>query len=254
MIYTAKDINFIRFCSDGRKKVLPIPKYPIPYCDLTYCIDGEMTYIYDGKEYTLHANDAIFIPQGSVRERIGSSTPTYYASFNVTFPQNYVPEISGFLPNSVRSDTVNMLESEKKCFNSVSLYKNEKCSNIFLYLYYQLIETAHDNEHPHIKDIKKYIAKNLCNKISLADIAEAVHLEPHYCCSLFSRYIGMSIFEFVRQRRIETAESLLITTDIPLSEIAESCGFEDYNYFSRIFKRQVGISAMRYRKINRDIF
>ena len=64
----------------------------------------------------------------------------------------------------------------------------------------------------------------------------------------------MSIFDFVRERRIESAESLLITTDMPLSEIAESCGFDDYNYFSRVFKRQVGISAMRYRKINRDIF
>ena len=125
---------------------------------------------------------------------------------------------------------------------------------MFLYLYYQLVETAHDNEHPHIKDIKKSIAKNLSNKITLTDIAESVHLEPHYCCSLFSRHMGMSICDFVRERRIETAESLLITTNLSLSEVAEHCGFEDYNYFSRIFKRQVGISAMRYRKINRDTF
>ena len=254
MIYSTKDISFIRYCLDGRKKVEAIPSYSISYCDLTYCIDGEMTYIYEGEKYILHANDAIFIPQGCIRERLSSQVPSYYASFNVTFPQDYIPEISGFLPASVRSDTVSMLESEKKCFESVSPYKNEKCGNIFLYLYYQLIETAKDNENPRVKDIKRYIAKHICEKITLADIANAVHLEEHYCCSLFSRSMGISIFDFLNQKRIESAESLLITTDMSLAEIAYSCGFDDYNYFSRLFKRYAGISAMRYRRMKRDIF
>jgi len=65
--------------------------------------------------------------------------------------------------------------------------------------------------------------------------------------------MGMSIFDFLNQKRIENAESLLITTDMPLSEIAYRCGFEDYNYFSRIFKRYAGISAMRYRRMKREI-
>jgi len=253
MIYSTGNIEFIRFCFDGRKKAEAIACYPIPYCDLTYCIDGELIYVFEGKKYTLHANDAIFIPQGCVRERLASHAPSYYASFNVTFPQGYSPEVRGFLPSSVRSDTLGMLESEKKCFDSVSPYKNEKCVNIFLYLYYQLIETARDNENPHIKDVKKFIAKQFCEKITLADVASAVHLEEHYCCSLFSKSMGMSIFDFLNQKRIENAESLLITTDMPLSEIAYRCGFEDYNYFSRIFKRYAGISAMRYRRMKREI-
>ena len=252
MIYTAKDTELIRFCFSGGRIAEDLPSYPIPYCDLTYCIDGELTYIFEGQRYTLHANDAIFIPQGYVRERVMSRTPSYYASFNVSFPHDYVPEVCGYLPSIMHSDTVFMLETERKCFNSVSPYKNEKCVNIFLYLYYQLVETARDNEDPHIKDIKKYIAKHISDRITLSDIAGAVHLEEHYCCSLFSKSMGVSLFDFINSKRIENAESLLITTDMSPAEIAYSCGFVDYNYFSRMFKRYAGISALRYRRMKRE--
>ena len=225
-------------------------KRTIPYLDLTYCIEGEMIYVYEGVEYTLESGDAILFPKGSIRIRRAGSTKTFYSSFNVSFTEGFVPEVGGVLRKSLRSDTLGILESVKRAYSSLGSKKNEKCAALFFYLYYQLVETARENEHPHIKHIKKYIAKHLTEKITLSEIAEEVHLVPHYCCALFSKHEGMSIVDFILSRRIELAKSLIITDTLTLSEIAEHVGFSDYNYFSRIFKKVTGVTATQYKKNN----
>ena len=116
------------------------------------------------------------------------------------------------------------------------------------------METAKENEHPHIKHIKKYIASHLAEKITLSEIAEEVHLVPHYCCALFSKHEGMSIVDFILNRRIELAKSLIIADTQTLSEIAEHAGFSDYNYFSRIFKKVTGMTATQYKKAMQPSF
>ena len=223
-------------------------KRTIPYIDLTYCIEGKMVYVYDGVEYTLESGDAILFPKGTARIRRAGSTPALYSSFNVSFTDDFTPEVSGVLRKSLRSDTLSILESIKRSYSSLGSEKNEKCAALFFYLYYQLVETARENEHPHIKHIKKYIANRLTEKITLAEIAEEVHLVPHYCCALFSKHEGMSIVDFILNRRIELAKSLIIADTQTLSEIAEHAGFSDYNYFSRIFKKVTGMTATQYKK------
>ncbi|MBE6651744.1 MAG: AraC family transcriptional regulator [Ruminococcaceae bacterium] len=241
-------LNFLRVCFEDHNLVMPLESNIIPYIDITFCIKGEMHYIFEGESVVLHDGDAILYPQGSVRERLESREAALYCSFNVSVPDDFVPEVKGFLPKSVRSDTVLMLHSAKKSFDSVSYQKNEKCTSIFWYLYYQLVESAENNEHPHIKNIKHYIAKHLTEPMTLKEISEAVHLVPHYCCALFSRHTGMTLFDFISLQRTEYAKSLILTTDMSLTEIAQQSGFCDYNYFSRVFKKKVGIAPSKYKK------
>lgn len=249
-LVTFADSEFLRFCYKKHQSVTKLPPERIPYMDLTYCINGEMHYVFEEKEYVLHSGDAILFPQGSVRQRFYTPSPALYYSFNISHSDSFSPEVRGYLPKSLRSDTISTLESVKRAFLSVSNQKNEKCTSLFWYLYYQLVETATNNEHPHIKHIKQYIAEHLTEPMTLAEISEAVHLVPHYCCSLFSKQAGQTLFDFISTQRIELAKSLLRTTDMPLTEIASACGFSDYNYFSRIFKKLTGIPAVRYKKIN----
>lgn len=220
------------------------------YIDLTYCIKGEMHYRLNGDDITLHAGDAILCPQNSVRERFKTEIPVAYYSVNISLPNTFTPKVSGYLPNSLRFDTVQILESMTRSFESLSDEKNQKCTSLFFYLYYQLIETVSNNDSPHVKQIKQYIASHLTGNITLADVADHVHLAPNYCCTIFSQHTGQSLMHFVTVQRIALAKQLMVTSDRTLSEISEACGFDDYNYFSRVFKKYEGIPASQYRKLS----
>ena len=243
----SENITFFHFSFKHTPSVLPLQMMELPYIDLTYCVEGEMHYIYDGEEVTLYPGDAILYPKGSKRIRNRTDQPAYYASFNVGYSTDLQPIIRGVIRNSLRSDTVSVLESVRKCHDSLYEHKSERMAALFSYLYYQLIDTVRDNEHPHIKHIKKYIADHITEKISLADIADAVHLVPHYCCSLFSKHEGIGIFDFINAQRVELAKNLIAANVLTLSEVSEHAGFTDYNYFSRVFKKNVGIAPSHYR-------
>ena len=247
-----QNFKLLRFCYNNTDKVYPISEDKIPYMDLTYCISGKMRYVYEGKEYVLNGGDAILFPQGSFRTRKESTGQTIYCSFNIVC-EDFEPEVKGYIPEGIRADTLMVIDSVQKCFNSFSEKKSEKCISLFLYLYYQLTETAENNENPHIKNIRKYIEKHYKESITLEDIASAVHLTPQYCCTLFSKYMGQTLFDFIATQRIEQAKGLLITTNHSLGEISEECGFCDYNYFLRIFKKITGMNARNYRKLNKNM-
>lgn len=242
------EINFFSFSFRNKDFVPKLDRMVLPYIDLTYCVKGKMCYLYEGEEYILHSGDAILYPKGSIRIRKEGNDPALYASFNVGYSGSFEPQIKGVIRKSLCPDTVAILESVRKSHESLSKHKIERCKALFIYLYYQLLDIVIDNENPHIKHIKNYIAEHLTEKISLSDIAQAVHLVPHYCCSLFSEHEKMSIFDFINSQRVELAKNLIVSNTLGLSEVAEHSGFLDYNYFSRVFIKHTGISPSKYKK------
>ncbi len=243
-----RSAKYLIFSFYRRKSVIPLPELTIPYMDLTYLLEGSMEYYLNGEKILLHAGDAILYPPGSVRKRTPSSAPAMYASFNILFPNDFQPLICGHLPNCIRSNTPVMLEAFKKEFTSVSAHKQEKCASIFAYLYYQLIDTVLDIENPHIKKAKQYIAAHLSEPLTLERIADAVHLAPQYLCSLFKKHTSGTVVQYITEERIDFAKRMIITQANSLYEIAELCGFGDYNYFSKTFKKITGTTASQYRK------
>jgi hypothetical protein len=69
-------------------------------------------------------------------------------------------------------------------------------------------------------------------------------------CRFFKKMTGRSALAYVNEYRIEKATVLLTKTDEPIGEIAESVGFDDLNYFSRVFKKVKKCSPGEYRKIH----
>lgn len=65
----------------------------------------------------------------------------------------------------------------------------------------------------------------------------------------FSNLLNMTPQTYLESLRIEAARNLLITTDISIKEVAEQVGYEDQLYFSRVFKKNIGVSPLNYRKI-----
>jgi AraC-like DNA-binding protein len=92
-----------------------------------------------------------------------------------------------------------------------------------------------------------FIEANLDKPLSLAALAGQIPLDSTYFSDLFERSIGMRPVEYVRRRRLERARILLCTTDQTVNEIARLCGFDDAQYFSRVFRKEYGTTPGRMR-------
>jgi len=100
-----------------------------------------------------------------------------------------------------------------------------------------------------VKSAVDYISEHYMKPLTLEDLAQQVHLSPAYFSYLFSREQGQTLTEFLTATRLGEAKELLKTNPVlSISDIAEQVGYEDANYFSRLFKKKTGITPGRYRK------
>ena len=77
-----------------------------------------------------------------------------------------------------------------------------------------------------------------------------MHLSKSYLCRILKEELGCTFTEYTNRLRIERSKMYLHRSDMSLSEIACAVGFDDQSYFTRIFKRQVGIPPGKYRANN----
>jgi AraC family transcriptional regulator len=83
---------------------------------------------------------------------------------------------------------------------------------------------------------------------TLRQLADECGVHPSYLATAFRRTFGCTIGELRRQRRIDDAIAALNRRDLPLAQVALSCGFTDQSHFSREFKRAVGMTPAAYRR------
>ena len=102
----------------------------------------------------------------------------------------------------------------------------------------------------YVDTILTYIRENYMNKISLTVLAEYVHIEKAYMCTIFKNHMKMSIGEYIRLFRVNIAKNLLLETSYKIEDIAINVGFYDIHHFSRVFKQVVGINPSEYRNRN----
>lgn len=85
--------------------------------------------------------------------------------------------------------------------------------------------------------------------LSLEEVAREVGLNPVYFCNLFKKSTGQNYTEYLTGIKVEKAKELLKESNYNINEIAENLGFSDSRYFSKLFKKEVGIKPTDYRKI-----
>jgi AraC-like DNA-binding protein/ligand-binding sensor protein len=98
-----------------------------------------------------------------------------------------------------------------------------------------------------LRKVERFIWENFSRKISLQEIADISGFSAPYFSTIFKEEMGENLCNYLNRLRVEKASYLLITTDLPLSEISGSCGFEDQSWFSKIFKSYTGMSPGKYR-------
>ena len=99
-----------------------------------------------------------------------------------------------------------------------------------------------------MKLILKYIENNYMNKISIADVAEEVHLSQSHFMKYFKNTMGTSFIDYLNEYRLTMASRLLLSSDATVLNISEEVGFDNLSYFNRSFKRRFGQTPSAYRK------
>ena len=97
-----------------------------------------------------------------------------------------------------------------------------------------------------------YIYDNLHSRITIEDLSHYINLSPAYLSKLFKKEVGISISEYIRQQKIETAKNMLKFSDISIALISSILAFPSQSYFSEIFKSITGLTPSAYRKHNKN--
>lgn len=110
-------------------------------------------------------------------------------------------------------------------------------------------QTGSASQIPALQNMLTFIQNHYSEPIRLADIAAAGAMCRSKCCSLFQTVLQRSPLEFTHNFRIQKSIALLRDTDLPISEIAEACGFNNSSYYVESFHRTVGQTPRKYRSM-----
>lgn len=236
--------------------------YPLhwhEHMELLYSPDGDFNVNTGGESFTANKEDLVIINQNEIHstKRINNCTlyclrvsPSFFSDidFDNTLFQNHIKK------------DANIKEYIEKLFTENN-YPREGSDTKIKGLSYMLMTRLIRNykvESPDILKKKKkqlkissilsYIATYYAKNLTTAELAKQFYLSEYYFCHFFKAETGMSPTTYINKVRVEKAAVSLKTTELPVSEIALLAGFNDSNYFSKIFKKYMGMTPSEYRK------
>ena len=102
--------------------------------------------------------------------------------------------------------------------------------------------------HPGLQAALNVLESNLSEPVSWSDLSKKAHVSPSHLNALFRKNFGGGPLKYRQRLQLEQAKRLLQSPYMRIYEVAEACGFEDANYFVRLFKKRFGISPNQWRK------
>lgn len=96
------------------------------------------------------------------------------------------------------------------------------------------------------EQVKNFIREHVEEKISLNDVADEVFISPGYLSAIFKKQTGLNLFDFINQTKIDRACELIEQGDYLIAEIGNILGYDNANYFTKVFKRYKGVTPSAY--------
>lgn len=248
-----------------------------PEIEITYIKKGSMHYRVNNQSFHLKEGDIIFCNSNALhsgemehQEDCSYIPVTFdpkliYGFFQSTICTKYVePVIQNLAVCAMHIDyteswhetfrkkmlEVIALDKEKPDFYEldISIRMQIMWRLLVEHLPHQPLPAASDlTEYERIRKILSYIEQNYMNPITLAEVAEHIHLCESECTRLFKRHMNTTLFSFLQEYRIERSLEYLSTHE-SISNIAGKTGFSDSNYYSKVFSKIKGCSPREYRK------
>jgi len=100
------------------------------------------------------------------------------------------------------------------------------------------------------RKVREFIDASFASKIRLQDCASQARLSTNHFSRAFKATFGTTVLDYIRRRRVERAQHMMLTSQQPLSQIALLCGFADQAHYCRVFHAVVGVSPNAWRRQN----
>jgi len=112
----------------------------------------------------------------------------------------------------------------------------------------EIFHTEPEKPNSAIDAVKAYIAENISLDIQREELAKMVYLNPDYLSKLFRKQEGVTIGEYITQKRMLLAKQLLKNTNLQVADISRRVGITDASYFIKTFKKKEGMTPQQYRE------
>ena len=129
--------------------------------------------------------------------------------------------------------------------------KSSEYARILIERIEELLKENHltdSREVPAVRIAKRYIRRHYNEDISLSRLAAIVHISPVYLSRLFKKSEGINFLDYLNQYRIEVAKKMLVDVCLQINQVSELSGFKNTKYFSKVFKKIIGITPSEYRR------
>ncbi len=232
------------------------------YYVLHYVTSGKGTFTIGGKTFEI-SKDTMFMlfpnEKLSYQQDINEPWEYYWTAFSGKNAKNYVERCMFSVANPIYKASSEVikhaferLESLKKLSSSIDI----KALAIILDILSTVIEERRKNEKYNKNLMKDYVTQALSyielnyNKASLTliEVSAALNINPNYLSRLFTSVLNMPFSKYLIMLRLQKACALIKNTDMYFKTISSCVGYDDNLYFSRIFKKYLGVTPKEYRE------
>lgn len=244
------------------------------FYEILYCESGNIQYMIKDKRYKIHAGDIILVPPGiSHRPLFRNEFKEPYSRIVLWVSSDFLSHLAQLCPEEylfqlknndhflIRTEGTQysylgkmfrrgLEEAEQDApLSNIALIGNT--TTLIVHLSRALTSTQGSfpiEKQEEIDLIVSYIEKHYADKITIDSTAKYFHISTSSLEKMFSQRIGISFYRFVTQRRLINAK-IKIELNIPMEEVALTCGFQEYSCFYRAFKKEYGISPRKYQQL-----
>lgn len=244
------------FVTEGSAQIeLPTGVYPLkPMC--MYLIPAFITHSYICDSYFSHYYLHIYEEhrhEGSILDRwdFPFEVPTEEMDLSLIKrlceinPHMILSQSDPALYDNTPTLTENISKNEQRTF-----YDKMESKGIVYQLLSRFIKRAKDKNKKidaRIEKITFYIHEHIYTNITIDELAEQIYLSKDHFIRLFKHETGTTPLRYINQKKIEKAQSILITNEIPVKNIAIMLGYENDSYFNQLFKKLTGYTPQEYR-------
>ncbi|MCF7837590.1 MAG: AraC family transcriptional regulator [Candidatus Marinimicrobia bacterium] len=241
-------------------------------CELLYVVRGQMTLEFEQASFPAKERDVLIVPTGTMHRDVfdlDTELDIFYISFTWNLESEYIRQVNNRTIQAIpqeRRIAMSLLFDplQQDCGALDSPTKMLAEARVFTILMFllreafvqqesaELVETNGARGRLLLHEAKKYLRKHFAECIALGEVAAALRISPCHLSHVFSREDGFSMFSYLTQIRLEKAKTLLRDATFNVSEVARAVGYEDANYFAKVFRKHTGLSPREFAATTRQ--
>jgi AraC-like DNA-binding protein len=260
---------------------IPVQFHSHPGYEIVWMTKGEAQYIFEEKVYHMSKGQVLFFKSDELH-KVHANKDVPYERIVLQFRNDFFDNKNDFLielqqfleklPHPHHLLQFSPLEAQQFQHimdrlldeyeheeywgqkNAIELYLFELC----LFICREINSPSNNILLPSCSEEKITMLENVLKELnlvwdttwSLEEVANNLHISKFYLCHFFKREFGMTVQQYIQQRRIHEAKKLLMNTDLTVRDIAKRVGFITNSNFIRSFKKYVHMTPKQYRDIS----